>query len=157
MSIIPTIGRVVHYYAGGKSALKAGKQPFAALVCCVQSPTLVNLAVFDDKGKSSDVQNVRLMQEGEAYPESPFCCCMAYQIGQAKKTEEMSGEWIDKIDKRFYEAEKRITGLEEFASRPSEPLMLGDPTVLGGLSKEQSAPDLSGKATGYVDEAEKPS
>ncbi len=83
--ISPSIGRVVWYYPSGKSQAQSGSQPWAAHVAYVHGDTCVNLMVIDPNGVPHAKTSIRLVQEGEPLPDSPFCCWMPYQIGQAAK------------------------------------------------------------------------
>lgn len=64
--IKPTIGRVVWFYPGFASI---GDQPFPAFICYVLGDRLINVAGFDKNGSPFACQGVRLVQEGEQYPE----------------------------------------------------------------------------------------
>jgi hypothetical protein len=87
----PSVGRVVWVYPTGNAHLDSGSQPYAAIVCYVHGDRLVNLAVFGTNGAHSNHVNVPLVQEGDEPPagEKPFCGWMPYQIGQAKKYEDL--------------------------------------------------------------------
>jgi hypothetical protein len=85
--ISPTVGRVVWFfkYVPGQGH----KGPLAAHVCKVHSDRYVNLMVIDEEGIPRAEKTVYLVQENEESPASDYCCWMPYQIGQAKKTEEV--------------------------------------------------------------------
>lgn len=89
--ILPTVGRVVHYFPGSTSgalgsARPAGEEPLAAIVAAVHSEQRVNLTVFGRDGIVHARQNVRLVQDGEELPTDSYCAWMQYQKGQAAKT-----------------------------------------------------------------------
>lgn len=81
--IKPTIGRVVWFWPD--SAFTRCTQPQAALIAWVHSDSVVNLAIFDANGKSSNRTGVPLFQGEGNRPESHYCEWMPYQIGQAAK------------------------------------------------------------------------
>lgn len=85
--IKPTVGRVVWFYVYGQG--QGHKGPLAALVTKVWSDRVVNLAIFDEDGSQWPQTSVRLVQENEETPGSNYCTWMPYQIGQAKKTEQL--------------------------------------------------------------------
>lgn len=47
--MVPTVGRIVHYYPLG---CIRGEQPLPAIIARVWSPTIVNLAIFGADGRS---------------------------------------------------------------------------------------------------------
>lgn len=85
--IIPSIGRVVWY-----RGMPRREQPFAALVTYVHNDRMVNLVVFDHNGTPAGRNNVTLVQERDAIPAAPasYAEWMPYQVGQAKKTEQLA-------------------------------------------------------------------
>jgi hypothetical protein len=82
--ISPSIGRIVWLYLRGKTQLQAKEQPHAAIVAYVHSDTLINVAYFDSNGLHQRAAGVRLLQEGEEAPGTPFCAWMPYQQEKAK-------------------------------------------------------------------------
>ena len=90
--IKPTIGRVVWYHPAGSDPVH--EQPQAALVACVISDTVVNLAVFDANGVASNQTLVLLWDSGSDIqrPVQRYCEWMPYQQGQAAKTEALEKE-----------------------------------------------------------------
>lgn len=85
--IPPSIGRVVWYYPRGKEQVEAKEQPHSAQIAYVHSVGLINIGYLDSSGNAKNATSVRLIQEGDLYPEGGFCCWMPYQLGQAAKTE----------------------------------------------------------------------
>lgn len=85
--IVPTNGRVVWFYPGGKSAFDAGVQPHSAQVAYVHNVRLVNLGALQSNGVAYSATSVQLLQDDDAMPEGPFAMWMPYQQGQAAKTE----------------------------------------------------------------------
>lgn len=84
MSIQPTVGRVVLY------RLSENAQARAAIIAHVNEDDTVNLAVFNENGIAGNAVQVPLVQDTEDAPSiGHFCHWMAYQIGQAAKTEEL--------------------------------------------------------------------
>jgi hypothetical protein len=91
--IVPTVGRVVHYYPAEHEAsgfryehamTRYSDQPFVAHVVHVWSETCVNLVVYDHAGKSHIRTSVPInMPAGEGSRAE----WMPYQMGQAAKTE----------------------------------------------------------------------
>lgn len=96
--IKPTVGRVVWFWpathsAEGNWTPPAEGEPCAAIISKVWSDSCVNLAVFDGDGKSHSKTSVPLVQENEPAPEfGYFCTWMPFQLGQAKKTEELQAQ-----------------------------------------------------------------
>lgn len=77
----PTLGRIVHFHP------KPGIT-HAALIACVHSDTMVNLAAFDGSGRSYCVTSVELVAADKPKPEfGQYCEWMPYQVEQAKKPE----------------------------------------------------------------------
>lgn len=90
--IQPTVGRVLHYFPSVDASLAPNAQPLAALLAGVINDTTVNLTVSNFDGSTVGVQNVQLVQAGDQVrdPTKPFARWMAYQIGQAAKTEQVA-------------------------------------------------------------------
>ena len=88
--IKPTVGRVVWFYKYVKG--QGHKGPLAALVACVHSDMHVNLAVADEHGHMRSELTVRLIQENDEVPQQDYCGWMPYQMGQAKKAEELEAK-----------------------------------------------------------------
>lgn len=87
--ILPTVGRIVHFFSRHPNDAKPG--PLAAIVTAVNSPSSVNLCVFSRAGEPMARTNVPLVQQGEtADPAQHYCEWMEYQIGQAKKYEDLA-------------------------------------------------------------------
>ena len=85
--IKPTVGRVVWFR---HPQMLPYHQPYAALVTFVHSDEYVNLIVFDPNGKPFGADSIQLLQEGQEKPEKKnYAEWMPYQIGQAKKHEEV--------------------------------------------------------------------
>ena len=80
--IKPTVGRVVWYWPSGTGP---NTQPLAAVIACVNSDTIVNLAIFDANGEATRRTWVRLYQGEGDRPTGGFCEWMPYQIGQAAR------------------------------------------------------------------------
>lgn len=82
--IIPTIGRIVWFYPGGKAAVDAKTQPFAAMVAFVHGGgQKINIGYLNEQGHQHNLEQVQLIQEGEPIPAYEFCCWMPYQQAQA--------------------------------------------------------------------------
>ena len=91
--IKPTIGRVVHYYtnSSGRDVVQHDDtEPMAAIITYVWSDDMVNLAVFDHNGNAHSMTSITLRQPDRPVPMYEHCAWMPYQIGQAKKTEELA-------------------------------------------------------------------
>lgn len=87
-AIRPTVGRVVLFHQGTAGVFPGSDEPRAAVVAHVHTPDLVNLCVFDANGSPHSRTSVPLVQEGETPPANGYYCeWMAYQKGQAAKTE----------------------------------------------------------------------
>lgn len=98
MIIEPTVGRVVHYFPDFRSAKcgSLGPAPWAAIITRVFTDTQVGLVVFLPDGTPKPVESCFLLQQGyldpnssaeRQMPEGAHCEWMAYQKGQAAKTE----------------------------------------------------------------------
>ena len=89
--IAPTIGRVVWYRPStwdineDHMQVYDPNQPLDAHIVFVHSETLVNLVVFDHRGRSHVRSSVQINMGGIP---APYAEWMPYQIGQAKKHEE---------------------------------------------------------------------
>lgn len=82
--IVPTVGRIVWFYAGA--------EPFgemAAIVTAVHGDRLINAMVFGPLGHADIAQHksIQLWQEGDPEPIGKHCRWMPYQINQARKHE----------------------------------------------------------------------
>lgn len=86
--IKPTVSRMVHFWRFAPQ--RANDQPEAAIVTYVWADDLVNLCVFGADGYPRSEQRVPLYQgEPQVKPRSRYCEWMAYQKGQAAKTDEL--------------------------------------------------------------------
>jgi len=90
--IQPTVGRVLHYFPSVDASLAPNAQPYAALLAFVVNDTTVNLTVSNPDGTTFGAENVQLVQGGDQVrdPTKPFARWMAYQLGQAAKTEQVA-------------------------------------------------------------------
>lgn len=87
--IKPTIGRVILFHPNKKSEMV-----FPALVCFVHNDALINVGGFDNNGNSFGATSVPLLQDGDEAPDfGAYATWMPYQLGQAKKTEELEKKW----------------------------------------------------------------
>jgi hypothetical protein len=84
--IKPTVGRIVHYFAGDQLPDK----PFAAIITHVWSDCRINVTVFAQDGHSYGLGRVFLSQPGEEIPRGDYCAWMPYQ--QKKSFGSESGE-----------------------------------------------------------------
>lgn len=116
--IIPTVGRIVHYYTAEKPIMggrEPRKGPFAAIITRVHNNWCVDLFVFDprpDPGVSMHAPRVLLSQEGDAPMPTPnfseaYCVWMPYQIGQAEKTKAAEAE-RDSVLRDYYRSRKVV-------------------------------------------------
>lgn len=91
VKIVPTIGRVVHYFPSEADRLEGmevhSDAPCTALVVYVWSDTCINLTVFDHDGCPWARRSVQINgpSSGEAGAVKPRAEWMAYQQGQAHK------------------------------------------------------------------------
>lgn len=89
--IKPTVGRIVYYIPPAEQdpayhISTNGTEPLAAIVACVHSDTMLNLAVFDCNGTPHARTSVPLVQPNEATPEhGDYCYWMPYQVTQASQ------------------------------------------------------------------------
>ena len=85
--IKPTIGRVVLYRPDGING-----PTLPALICHVWTDEMINIGGFDSNGAPIAATSVTLDQ-GQDIPEwAPRCEWMPYQVGQAKKYEELAAQ-----------------------------------------------------------------
>lgn len=86
-TIKPTVGRVLWYHPrSSEPMVRHDSQPCMALLCWPNGETAVNLLVIDHFGTPWPVQDVELIQEGDAVPTAGgYAEWMPYQQGQAKK------------------------------------------------------------------------
>lgn len=90
--IKPTNGRVVLFTPGPdfNGVQHDAAQPLTAHIVHVWNDRLVNVAVFDSNGWPFQVTSVTLLQDDDATPGlGRYCEWMAYQKGQAAKTEQL--------------------------------------------------------------------
>ena len=89
-AIMPSVGRVVHYYppvdGHDSRPMPPNGQPLAAHIAHVWSPELVNLMVIDVNGSPFNLTSVPLMP-GPDLVSPGQACWMSYQVGQAARTE----------------------------------------------------------------------
>ena len=87
VKIVPTIGRVVHYFPSEQDRCEGmdilSEAPCTALVAYVHSDTSVNLAVFDHCG--TEWQRRAVPINIERFTGTPRAEWMAFQQGQAAK------------------------------------------------------------------------
>lgn len=90
--IVPTVGRVVLFFAKGGMHLDPRRicvhdgEPHAAIVAYVIDDRLVNLSVFDANGVQFSEVGVPLRQPGDPEPkDGRYCQWMDYQIEKAEK------------------------------------------------------------------------
>lgn len=90
VKITPTVGRVVLYFPSDQDRMEGmevhSDAPCAALVSYVHSDFVVNLMVTDHDGNTWPRRSVQINVEGP-HRETPHAEWMAYQLGQAEKTE----------------------------------------------------------------------
>lgn len=94
--ILPTVGRVMHYYPEGRfvkqDAVEEGAEPSvleldpqAAVVSAVNPDGTINITAFSKGGIAGGVVDVLVVQDGDLEPaDRPFVRWMPFQIGQAK-------------------------------------------------------------------------
>ena len=91
MRIEPSIARNLWYFPPLDGGRHEDGQPFAAILAGINDDGTVNLGVFARDGSPYGVQNVRLVQDGEAFdPEAEHAVWMPYQKGQAARTEQIA-------------------------------------------------------------------
>ncbi len=88
--IVPTVGRVVWFYKW--NAVTGHQGPLAAHVCKVHSDRCVNLMAISESGVPFSECSVVLLQEGDPVPLGNYSAWMPYQVGQAKKYEELAAK-----------------------------------------------------------------
>lgn len=111
--IIPTVGRIVHYYPERDARIShdPGK-PLAAMVCAVHGPELVNLSVCDAAGAWYPRTSVRLYQGEGPRPDYAFAEWMPYQVQQAAKREAAPAGTLGDLGRgaQLAEAEPNVAG-----------------------------------------------
>lgn len=123
--IKPSIGRVVLFHPNKKSELV-----FPALVCFVHNDSLINVGGFDNNGNAYGATSVPLLQEGDEAPNvGAYAEWMPYQVGQAKKTEELL-----KMTKEGLELAKENLGAFQALSEIPAPVLT--PGVSGSAGME---------------------
>lgn len=88
--ISPTPGRVVWFAPSTTFDVTPHdpRRPLAAIVAYVWSDRLINVAVFDQNGRTHHATSVQLLQDDDPMPEhGHFAVWMPYQKGQAAKVE----------------------------------------------------------------------
>jgi hypothetical protein len=96
--ISPAPGRVVWFYPAPHDGIATlNGQPLAAIVAGVHSDRLINLAVFDAYGNTQQRGNVRLVQPGDAVPDSAHATWMPFQVGQAAKHQAVETAVLDAL------------------------------------------------------------
>lgn len=84
--IKPTVGRVMWYWP---KVFPDDWQPLAAMVAYVHSDGSVNIGYLDETGAHHLATSVPVVQDQQTRPDGPHVVWMPYQIGQAKKHEEI--------------------------------------------------------------------
>lgn len=88
--LVPTIGRIVHYYPGGIKDIQDGKQPRPAMICFVHTSiaggvSCINVGYLDESGSWLSQTSVMLHAPESTVPETGgFAVWMPFQAGQAK-------------------------------------------------------------------------
>ncbi len=93
--IVPTVGRIVHYRPYPLDAIphRSNGDPLAAIVVAVNDSRNVNLTIFDCIGHLHPLTGVTLLQDDDPAPASGgYCEWMAFQKGQAAKTEALAAK-----------------------------------------------------------------
>lgn len=90
MKIIPTVGRMVHYWPDASEHIdRNDEQPLSGQIAGVNSDGTINLQILDCRGCARSRVGVVLIQENDERPLHSFAEWMAYQKGQAAKTESL--------------------------------------------------------------------
>lgn len=89
--ITPTPGRIVWFtpFSGDAEITSDGTQPLAAIIAYVWNDRLVNLSVIDQNGNHHARTSVQLLQDEDVSYGGATAQWMPYQVGQAKKHEEV--------------------------------------------------------------------
>ncbi len=104
--IVPTVGRVVHYYPPRGAAYFADA-PLCAFVASVIHERCVNLFIVTPNGNyvANPPTGIRMLQpvdieemDGSELQEGGYCRWMDYQVGQAAKTEELQEQLNEAAD-----------------------------------------------------------
>jgi hypothetical protein len=76
MSLLPTVGRMVHYYPkrGFLGYPAEADAPLVAFIAAVWSEVLINIGGFDSHGVPFATQSVRLLRPGEQRPLGGHFC-----------------------------------------------------------------------------------
>ncbi len=85
--IEPSIGRIMWYWSDNSQV-----QPWAAIVCYVHGPRLINVHGYYPDGGSFSMMDVTIRQPDDDVPGYPYVEWMPYQVGQAAKYEQLLDE-----------------------------------------------------------------
>ncbi|WKA31622.1 hypothetical protein [Bradyrhizobium roseum] len=85
--IQPAPGRIVWFFPALEVGRDPNGQPLAAMVAKVLGERCVNLTVSHGDGTTYAAQNVQLLQDDDAEPETAYACWMPFQKGQAARHE----------------------------------------------------------------------
>ena len=139
--IKPSVGRIVHYFLAGQH-----DKPHAALLVGVNDDRNINLAVFNDDGSHFRAVDVPLLQEGDAAPEdAPYAAWMAYQLGQAARTEAAiaSGPSLEPLQKQLADVAASVDGKIANFGLSLDPIFDEIAKRLASLEKQPPAPPAS--------------
>jgi hypothetical protein len=84
--IEPTVGRIVHLRIG------AGATPLAGIISAVNADGTINVGYWTGDARHKGAVDVPLVQDGEPAPKRMHATWMAYQKGQAAKTEQLQSQ-----------------------------------------------------------------
>lgn len=92
--IEPVNGRIVRFHPGPDIDVIQNDQtqPLAAIVTHVHMDGTINITVFPSFGDTGSLTSLTLRQPGDIAPSDGkgYCDWMPYQVGQAKKTDELA-------------------------------------------------------------------
>lgn len=112
-TITPTVGRIVWYRLNTSQDVhgidsemarfntqgEARPDPLPAMIVGINTPDRVNLVVFDAAGMAHPRTSVLIAQDGDPVPvDGGFAEWMPYQLGQAAKTESLTGPKLHGTD-----------------------------------------------------------
>lgn len=132
--IEPTVGRIVLFHPHDDDGGDPNGQPHAAIVTHVHHDRLVNLTVFNENGSPYARQDVQLVQDDDPFPTAGgYAEWMAFQKGQATKTDSVAAGLLPRIDALEKSTEERFRDTGDFLTKKFAEIdgKLGQPPIAG--------------------------
>lgn len=135
--IEPTVGRIVLFHPHVNDGGDPNGQPHAAIVTHVHHDRLINLTVFNENGSIYAKQNVQLVQDEDPFPtDGSYAEWMAFQKGQATKTDSVTVDLLPRIDALDKSTEQRFRDTGDFLEKKFAEIeaKLGQPPIPGSAA-----------------------